>query len=59
MGEGFRVAYSCQAGSCDGHHLTPAFQRIFDSISQVRDGHGTGTRNKEHQSEARIFHGVS
>ena len=34
-----------------------AYFRFY--LADYRDGHGTGTRNKEHQSEARIFNGVS
>ena len=33
---------------------------VFSILCAVigTDGHGTGTRDKEHQSEARIFHGA-
>ena len=34
-----------------------AYFRFY--LADYRDGHGTGTRNKEHHSEARIFNGVS
>ena len=48
MGEGFRVAYSCQGASCEGYSMTPAFQHIFDSILRVigmDSGREPGTRS--------------
>ena len=58
-GEGFKVAYSCQGASCDGYHLTPAFQRIFDSILRIigmDTGRGPGTRSiKARQGSFKAF----